>query len=67
MDRKAVEAAIDTMTANLYPDEPFFDPLLWPDLCVGCNSEEWTYLGQLGQVFHYRCRHCGLDASVERA
>ncbi len=33
--------------------------------CPLCDSEELIFLGQLGNRLHYRCRHCGMDFSVQ--
>ncbi len=30
------------------------------EACESCGSEEFIFIGVLGTVMHFRCRHCGM-------
>lgn len=32
--------------------------------CEYCGGEAY-HMGTLGNMAHYRCRHCGMDSSIE--
>ena len=35
--------------------------------CAMCGCEEFTFLGMLGSMAHWRCRACGMDLHAPRA
>ena len=54
---------------GLYVDPLDHEPdCVCPDClvpCPWCGTGEQYPLGRLGNVYHYRCRQCGADSSLE--
>lgn len=50
-----------------YPDPEDPAPLPEYTVCPNCGTENDTsaLMGQLGNVNHYRCRHCGWNYHIE--
>lgn len=41
------------------------DAMIECPACTALNIEKEALLGVLGNLAHYRCRHCGIDFSEE--